>query len=336
MKAVVITRPGGPEVLEWADVPEPEYGPEELLVRVRATAVNRADLLQRMGGYAQPGPKPVWDIPGLEYAGEVAAVGSRVEGFRVGDRVMGLLAGGGYAEYVVTSQRLAMRVPEVMSWREAGGTPEAFITAHDAFRQCSLVAGERVLVHAAGSGVGVAAIQVAKAMGASLVAGTAEFRREAGEGPGARAGCRHQLPDRRLRRRDACRDRRTGRRCHPGRYRGGVLGIEHEGAGAARADDRRRADGRDEDDGRPGRHPGEARARDGDDVAGAAAGREGCRHAGVRAQHPAAHGQRAGEGGGEACSRWRRQDSRTSMLARTPTSARSCSRSEAERALPGV
>jgi len=173
MKAMVITRPGGPDVLELTEVPEPEFGPEELLVRVRATAVNRADLLQRMGGYAQPGPKPAWDIPGLEYAGEVAAVGSRVDGFRVGDRVMGLLAGGGYAEYVVTSQRLAMRVPEAMSWREAGGTPEVFITAHDALRQCRLVAGERVLVHAAGSGVGVAAVQIAKVMGASLVAGTA-------------------------------------------------------------------------------------------------------------------------------------------------------------------
>lgn len=173
MKAMVITRPGGPEVLEWTEVPEPEYGPEELLVRVRATAINRADLLQRMGGYAQPGPKPAWDIPGLEYAGEVAAVGSRVEGFQVGDRVMGLLAGGGYAEYIVTNQRLAMRVPEAMSWLEAGGTPEVFITAHDALLQCDLVAGERVLVHAVGSGVGVAAVQIAKVMGASLVAGTA-------------------------------------------------------------------------------------------------------------------------------------------------------------------
>ena len=173
MKAVVITRPGGPEVLEYREVPDPVAGPEDLLVRVRATALNRADLLQRMGGYPQPGPKPPFEIPGLEYAGEVIAVGERVEGFAVGDRVMGLLAGGGYAELVATHYRLAVKVPDALSWEEAGATPEVFITAHDALLQCGLAAGERVLVHAAGSGVGVAATQVAKVMGASLVAGTA-------------------------------------------------------------------------------------------------------------------------------------------------------------------
>jgi putative PIG3 family NAD(P)H quinone oxidoreductase len=173
MKAVVITRPGGPEVLEYREVPDPVAGPEDLLVRVRATALNRADLLQRMGGYPQPGPKPAFEIPGLEYAGEVIAVGERVEGFAVGDRVMGLLAGGGYAELVATHYRLAVKVPDVLSWEEAGATPEVFITAHDALLQCGLAAGERVLIHAAGSGVGVAATQIARVMGASLVAGTA-------------------------------------------------------------------------------------------------------------------------------------------------------------------
>ena len=155
------------------EVPDPVAGPEDLLVRVRATAVNRADLLQRQGGYPQPGPKPAFEVPGLEYAGEVLAVGARVEGFAVGDRVMGLLAGGGYAEQVVTHFRLAMKVPANLSWQEAGATPEVYITAHDALRQCRLLSGETVLIHAAGSGVGVAAIQIAKAMGASLVAGTA-------------------------------------------------------------------------------------------------------------------------------------------------------------------
>ncbi len=173
MKAIVITRPGGPEVLEYREVPDPVAGPEDLLVRVRATALNRADLLQRMGGYPQPGPKPAHEIPGLEYAGEVLAVGERVEGFAPGDRVMGLLAGGGYAELVATHFRLAMKVPERLSWEEAGATPEVYITAHDALLQCGLVAGERVLIHAAGSGVGVAAVQIAKMMGASFVAGTA-------------------------------------------------------------------------------------------------------------------------------------------------------------------
>ncbi|WP_322797281.1 NAD(P)H-quinone oxidoreductase [Tepidiforma sp.] len=173
MKAVVITRPGGPEVLEFREVPDPVAGPEDLLVRVRATALNRADLLQRMGGYPQPGLKPAFEIPGLEYAGEVVAAGERVEGFAVGDRVMGLLAGGGYAELVVTHHRLAMKVPANLSWEEAGATPEVYITAHDALLQCGLVAGERVLIHAAGSGVGVAAVQIAKELGASLVIGTA-------------------------------------------------------------------------------------------------------------------------------------------------------------------
>jgi putative PIG3 family NAD(P)H quinone oxidoreductase len=173
MKAVVITRPGGPEVLEYREVPDPVAGPEDLLIRVRATALNRADLLQRMGGYPQPGPKPAFEIPGLEYAGEVIAVGERVEGFAVGDRVMGLLAGGGYAELVATHYRLAVKVPDILSWEEAGATPEVFVTAHDALLQCGLAAGERVLIHAAGSGVGVAATQIAKVMGASLVAGTA-------------------------------------------------------------------------------------------------------------------------------------------------------------------
>lgn len=173
MKAVVITKPGGPEVLQLQDVPEPIPGPEDLLVRVRATALNRADILQRMGGYPQPGPKPPLDIPGMEYAGEVLAAGARVEGFSPGDRVMGLLVGGGYAEQIVTHFRLAMKVPANLSWEEAGATPEVYITAHDALLQCGLVAGETVLIHAAGSGVGVAAAQIAKMLGASLVIGTA-------------------------------------------------------------------------------------------------------------------------------------------------------------------
>jgi putative PIG3 family NAD(P)H quinone oxidoreductase len=173
MKAIVISQPGGPEVLSYRDVPDPVPGPEDLLVRVRATALNRADLLQRAGGYPQPGPRPAHEIPGLEFAGEVLSAGERSEGFAPGDRVMGLLAGGGYAEAVVIHHRLALRVPENLSWHEAGATPEVYITAHDAFLQCGLVAGESVLIHAAGSGVGVAAVQIAKVMGAAFIAGTA-------------------------------------------------------------------------------------------------------------------------------------------------------------------
>ncbi len=173
MKAIVIIHPGGPEVLQLQDVPEPIAGPEDLLVRVRAAGLNRADLLQTAGGYPQPGPKPAFEVPGLEFAGEVISAGARTEGFAAGDRVMGLLAGAAYAEQVVIHHRVAMRVPANLSWEEAGATPEVYITAHDALLQCGLVAGESVLIHAVGSGVGVAAVQIAKVMGASFVAGTA-------------------------------------------------------------------------------------------------------------------------------------------------------------------
>ncbi len=178
MRAIVIARPGGPEVLEYREVPDPVPGPDDLLVCVRAAGVNRADILQRMGGYPQPGPRGPHEIPGLEFAGEVVAVGERVEGFRPGDRVMGLLAGEGYAELVRVNHRHVVRVPEGLDWPEAGGTPETAITALDAFLQCGLVAGERVLIHAVGSGVGTHAVQIAKVLGASLVIGTAGSERK--------------------------------------------------------------------------------------------------------------------------------------------------------------
>ena len=173
MKAIVIPKSGGAEVLELREVAEPECGPEDLLVAVRATALNRADLLQRLGLYPQPGPRPTHDIPGLEYAGEVARVGARVEGFAVGDRVMGILSGASYAEKIVTHHRLAVPIPAGLSWHEAAAIPEAFITAHDALSQCALGCGESVLVHAVGSGVGAAAVQVAKILGATPILGTA-------------------------------------------------------------------------------------------------------------------------------------------------------------------
>jgi NADPH:quinone reductase len=173
VKAIVIPEYGAPEVLSLREIPDPAPGPEDLVVAVRATALNRADLLQRRGLYPQPGPKPEFEIPGLEFAGEVLATGARVVSFAVGDRVMGLLAGGGYCEKVVVHERLASRIPDSLSFEDAAAIPEAFITAHDALLQCSFTCGESVLVHAAGSGVGTAAIQVARAMGASLVIGTA-------------------------------------------------------------------------------------------------------------------------------------------------------------------
>jgi NADPH2:quinone reductase len=135
-------------------------------VRVRATAVNRADLLQRMGSYPAPSGSPA-DIPGLEVAGEVDAVGADVTELAHGDRVMGIVGGGGYAEYVVVHARTLARTPEGMSFADAAAIPEAFLTAWDAIvAQGRLSSGETVLVHAAGSGVGTAGLQIAKAIGA--------------------------------------------------------------------------------------------------------------------------------------------------------------------------
>lgn len=169
MRAVVITRPGGPEVLQFREVPDPAFGPEEVLVRVEATALNRADLLQRMGRYPAPPGAPA-EIPGLEFAGRVEDHGPRVRGLEVGDRVMGILGGGGYAEKVALHERLCLRVPPALGAHEAAAIPEAFLTAYDAlFRQGRLGAGEVVLVHAAASGVGTAAAQLAAVSGASII-----------------------------------------------------------------------------------------------------------------------------------------------------------------------
>jgi len=172
MKAVIITRPGPPDVLMVQDVEDPEPSAEEILVRVRATAVNRADCMQREGKYPAP-PGVRQDIPGLEYAGEVLEVGAAVRDWKPGDRVMGLVAGAGYAEKVVTHERLALPIPDNLDFPEAATIPEVFITAYDAlFPQLHLQIGESLLIHAAGSGVGTAAIQLAKSAGA-IVYGTA-------------------------------------------------------------------------------------------------------------------------------------------------------------------
>jgi putative PIG3 family NAD(P)H quinone oxidoreductase len=163
MRAAVITRPGGPEVLELQDRPTPEPKEGEILVRVRATALNRADLLQREGNYpAPPGAPP--DIPGLEFAGEVVVAGDGVSDWAAGDRVFGIVAGGGNAEFLVTDARAVAHIPSTLSWTEAAAIPEAFMTAHDALvTQAGVRPGERVLIHAVGSGVGLAATQLARA-----------------------------------------------------------------------------------------------------------------------------------------------------------------------------
>lgn len=167
MRAVRIATHGGVEGLEIAEVAPP--GPvvaDRVLVRVRAAGLNRADILQRKGRYPAPPGAPA-DIPGLEFAGEVAETGPDVAGWEPGHRVFGITAGGAQAEYLIAPPATLARVPENLGWSEAAAIPEAFITAHDAlFTQASLEMGERVLVHAAGSGVGLAAVQLARAAGA--------------------------------------------------------------------------------------------------------------------------------------------------------------------------
>lgn len=165
MRAAIITRPGSPDVLEIQTVPQPHPGPNEVLIRVHATAVNRADLLQREGKY--PPPAGASEIPGMEFAGEVAANGPGASQWRIGQRVFGIVAGGAYAEYVVAHERTLAEVPANLSWPEAASVPEVFITAHDAlWTQAGLLAGESVLIHAVGSGVGIAAVQLVRARGA--------------------------------------------------------------------------------------------------------------------------------------------------------------------------
>jgi NADPH2:quinone reductase len=167
MKAAIITKPGGPEVLRIEDRPTPSPRPNEILVRVRASALNRADLHQREGNYPAPAGSPP-DIPGLEFAGEVAELGADVTHLRKGQRVFGIVGGGANAEYLVTDARCVAGVPDALSWTDAAAVPEAFITAYDALvTQANVQVGERVLIHAVGSGVGLAAVQIAALYDAS-------------------------------------------------------------------------------------------------------------------------------------------------------------------------
>ena len=163
MRAAVMTEAGGPEVLKVQEVPDPTFGPDEVLVAVHASALNRADLLQRRGRYPTPAGIRA-DIPGLEMAGIIEAVGERVQGWKPGDRVMALLGGMGYASKVAVHERMLMLVPANLDLTQAAAVPEVFLTAYDAvFLQCGLEMGESLLIHAVGSGVGTAAVQLAHA-----------------------------------------------------------------------------------------------------------------------------------------------------------------------------
>ena len=168
MRAVVLRDKGGPEVLRVEEVPDPVIGPDEVLIDVVSTALNRADLLQRMGMYA--GPPADHEIPGLELAGRVASLGSRVADWAVGDAVMGIVGGGGYASRAAVHERQLVAVPASVDLADAGSIPEVYLTAYDALVvQGGLTSGRTALVHAGASGVGTASIQIAKAIGASIV-----------------------------------------------------------------------------------------------------------------------------------------------------------------------
>ncbi len=168
MRAVVLDSHGGPEVLTVRDVPDPAPGPDEVVVEVVATALNRADLLQRRGFY--PGPPMPQEIPGMELSGRVVELGSRATLWALGDAVMGIVGGGAYAERIAVHERQLMAVPESVPVADAAAIPEVWITAFDALVvQGGLTSGRTALVHAGASGVGTAAIQIAKAIGARII-----------------------------------------------------------------------------------------------------------------------------------------------------------------------
>jgi len=170
VKAIYIKEFGGAENLEFREVPDPPApGAGQVLIRVRAAGLNRADIMQRLGKYPPPpGFSP--NIPGLEFAGEIEAIGDDVRDRKKGDRVFGITSGEAQAEYLLVEESLAALIPDNLSFTEAAAVPEVFITAHDAvFTQCGLKAGEWLLIHAVGSGVGLAGLQLAKANGAKVI-----------------------------------------------------------------------------------------------------------------------------------------------------------------------
>ncbi|WP_095958983.1 NAD(P)H-quinone oxidoreductase [Corallococcus macrosporus] len=168
MRAITQDGPGGPEVLRLCELPRPVPGPRQLRVRVRASALNRGDLLQRSGRYPLP-PDVASPLIGVEVAGEVEAIGAEVRGFQPGQRVFGLVDGGGYAEACLMEEGMAIPMPPGWSFVNAAAVPEAFFTAHEALVELGgLRAGQSILIHAGGSGVGTACIQVARAVGARV------------------------------------------------------------------------------------------------------------------------------------------------------------------------
>ena len=188
MRAVVITKPGGPESLEIEERPTPTPGPHEVLVRVHASAMNRADVLQRQGRYPAPPGAPS-DVPGIELAGSVVAHGPGADRWFPGSRVFGLVGGGAHADYVAVHEDTLSAMPAALDWASGAAVPEAFITAFDALEQGGARAGESVVIHAVASGVGLAAVQLARARGAEALGTTRSERKlERALALGLRAG----------------------------------------------------------------------------------------------------------------------------------------------------
>ncbi|CAB4618824.1 unannotated protein [freshwater metagenome] len=190
MRAIVLEEYGEVEVLRLTEVTDPVPGPEEVLVEIVATALNRADLLQRRGlypspllaGFAPPAP----EIPGMEFAGRIAALGERVNSWSIGDEVMGIVGGGSYAEKLVVHEHQVLRVPPTVALSDAAAIPEVWITAFDALVvQGGLTSGRVALVHAGASGVGTAAIQICRAMGARVIVTTSSKKLDACRALGA-------------------------------------------------------------------------------------------------------------------------------------------------------
>jgi putative PIG3 family NAD(P)H quinone oxidoreductase len=168
MKAVIVEKPGDENALKIGEVPEPSIKPDEILIRVRAAGVNRADILQRMGFY--PPPPGASEIIGMECAGEVISVGASVTGWKIGDRAMALIPGGGYAEKAATHFGSAMKIPAALSFEEAAGIPEVFLTVFlNFFMLAGIKRGETALIHGGGSGIGTASIMLLKQAGVRVI-----------------------------------------------------------------------------------------------------------------------------------------------------------------------
>lgn len=208
MRAIVLNEHGGPDVLTEADIPDPVPGPEEVVVEIVSTALNRADVLQRMGYYPQPGPPPMFEVPGMELAGRVVEMGERVTAWSIGSEVMGIVAGGSYAERIAVHERQLMPVPGLVGLKDAGAIPEVWITAWDALvLQGGLAPGQTALVHAGASGVGTAAIGLCRMLGARVVVTTSTGKVEACRALGADLVVDYTTDDYV----EACRDLTEGR-----------------------------------------------------------------------------------------------------------------------------